>query len=162
MAKTKVLEAPYDSDGSLMHFPGDARKFSHYEDRTTGDRLEREQIWEPILDDPPGPGRYGLQQIERVIHNNWRAVHTGPQWRPNIPFHATLQVCDLRSGPSAKYVLLQPVSMPLDLRTYPMFIADLITLLKTGHIQQGGIASERWMVAKRGQNYGLRVAKEDE
>ncbi len=161
MAKTKVLEAPYDSDGSLMHFPGDARKFSHYEDKTTGDRLERSQIWESI----PVPEREPQERfstIERVIHHDWRAVHTGPDWRPNEPFHATLQVCDLRSGQSAKYVLLRPVAMPLDLRTYPMFIADLIDLLKTGHIMQGGIASERWMVAKRGQNYGLRVARKEE
>lgn len=155
---TKVLTAPYSPDGSLLHFAGDYRPFSHYES-TAGERLERSDIWEPI--DPPIIGEY-FQQVDRQIRHDWKVVYHKPEWRPNEPFHATLQIKHMMRGRSAKYLMLGPVNAPLDIRTFPMFVADLIDIARLGRIQVGGVIEGPWMVAKRGENYGLRLAKEEE
>jgi hypothetical protein len=159
--KTTVRKAPYTPDGSLLHFPGGYHPFSHYEDVVTGERLEREQIWEKL--DPPIVGSM-FAQIERTIRpsGSWRLVCLGPEWRDNIPFSATFQLDHVQSGWSAKYVILTAVNDLLDTRIFPMFVTDLLdTAIKQG-IAVGGIMHGRWMVAKRGQNYGLRVARDDE
>lgn len=157
MAKTTVLTAPYHPDGSLLHYPRDYHAFSHYEDIDTGERLERHQIWEKV------PDAYERNlPLAKQIHFNWKIVHNTPEWRPNLPFSAAFQVDSLRSGRSAKYVILRPISDPLDKRTFPMFVADLIEVAQVQGIAVGGLMNGRWMVAKRGQNYGLRIAKEGE
>lgn len=160
MAKTKVLTAPYHPDGSLLHYPRDFHQFSHYEVIGTGERLEREQIWERL--NPPIVDQHGYTQIERQIRTDWKVVYRQPEWRMNQPWRASLQLDTVTSGRSAKYVIWRPVNLPLDRRTFPMFVTDLLDVVKNGEIQPGGIVSARWMVAKRGQNYGLRLAKEEE
>lgn len=160
MAKTKVLTAPYHPDGSLLHYPRDCHEFSHYEVIGTGERLEREQIWETVQEASRPDAPWG--KIERQIRTDWKAIHIGPEWRMNQPWRASLQLDTVQSGRSAKYVIWRPVNLPLDRRTFPMFVTDLLDVIKTGEIQPGGIVSARWMVAKRGQNYGLRLAKEEE
>ena len=152
MAKSKVLTAPYDpKTGSLLHHHSDGRHFSHYADPATGERLEREQIWERVA----GPdGTF----VERLLRE-FTLVYTEPDWRPNEVFHACLQIDSTRSGRSAKYVIWTPVAPgPDDRRTYPMFVTDLVEVLRAG-VERGGIVCGRWIVAKRGQNYGLKVAR---
>ncbi len=83
-------------------------------------------------------------------------------WRPNLPFQACLQIGGMYSGRSAKYLILQPVNSPDDRRTYPMFVSDLLEMIQGYGIDAGGIVCARWMVAKRGENYGLRIARTGE
>lgn len=157
MAKTKVDKAPYSTNGSLLHYPADGRTFSHYES-DAGERLERSDIWETIQETSPHPwGR-----LERQKRDDWKLVMTEPDWRPNLPFHAAFQIDSMRSGRSAKYVILTPVNAPDDPRTFPMFVSDLIDVAQRQGILVGGVMSGRWMVAKRGMNYGLRLAKDEE
>lgn len=80
------------------------------------------------------------------------------QWRPNEPFHATLQIQGIRTGRSAKYLVLKAPETALDDREFPMFVADFVNLAIDEGIPAGGIISGRWMVRKRGKNYGLRLA----
>lgn len=154
--------APWGPDGSLLHYPTDGRRFSHYEDTKTGERLEREQIWEEyqeIFTD-----HFGAQQTRlarRAMRGHYQLVYTEPDWRPNDPFHATLQLDSLRSGRSAKYVVWTAANSPSDTRTYPMFVTDLLDVVAAG-VAPGGIVSGRWMVRKRGANYGLRLMKDGE
>lgn len=78
-------------------------------------------------------------------------------WLPNDPFHATLQISHMNRGRSAKYVTWMSPQADDD-RTYPMFIADLLDLIQNADRIERGMLSARWMVRKRGQNYGLCLA----
>lgn len=158
-SKTKVLKAPYGRDGSLLHHPSDGWGFSHYEDPKTGERLERSQIWEPVTV-PPEMGS-GFPSVDRKIRD-FKVVSHQPEWRDNLPFHAMLQIDHIRTGRSAKYIILKPYNSPLDQRTWPMFVSDLIDAACLGRILMEGVIQGPFMVAKRGENYGLRLAKEGE
>lgn len=81
-------------------------------------------------------------------------------WHPNDPFHATLQVVSMRSGYSAKYLILQSPNNDSDRRTYPMFVADLVDVVAATPLIRNGIIQARWIVRKRGQNYGIAIAPE--
>lgn len=81
------------------------------------------------------------------------------QWKPNDPFHATLRLSAMRSGYSAKYVIWKPLD-PADTRSFPMFIADLLDVVQSAKCIENGVISARWMVRKRGQNFGLVLAPE--
>lgn len=120
MAKTKVLTAPYDEQGNLLHYP---------------DRWR----YEPL------PG------------NPYRRVDAC-DWRENKTFHAVMTLQDgVTSGRSAKYVNWRDDQG----HGFPMFVSDLVDLVVNGYVEKGKV-DYWWMVAKRGQNYGLRLAKEDE
>ena len=81
------------------------------------------------------------------------------EWRPNTPFEECLTLEGMRSGMSAKYVIWRT----MDGRTFPMFIADLIDLVRRAENGiLGGQVTARWMVSKRGKNYGIRLAKDGE
>jgi len=155
--KTSVPKAPYAPDGSLLHFPRDYHPFSHYEDTATGERLERSQIWEPL--DPPIIGSM-FMRTERQIRDSWKQVYLEPEWRDNVPFRADFQIYSIASGGSARYLILKSANAPLDLRTWPIFVTDLVDVLRRAGAERGAVLSGRWMVAKRGQNYGLRLANE--
>lgn len=92
-------------------------------------------------------------------HEKAWAYAAADKWLPNDPFHATLRLDSTRSGMSAKYVIwVSPNSN--DPRTFPMFVTDLVdTIQHAGRIERG-IISARWMVRKRGQNFGLVLAPE--
>jgi len=161
MAKTKVLTAPYAADGSLLHYPGDGHQFSHYED-ADGNRVSEDDAW--TLQEATMTDWDGTKHVRRrsVLRPDVKRIFTEAEWRPNEPFHATLQVSHMNHGRSAKYLTLKPVAAPLDPRTYPMFVTDFLGAAVDQGIQKGGIISGRWMVSQRGQNYGLRLAKEGE
>ncbi|GAA0719330.1 hypothetical protein Drose_05655 [Dactylosporangium roseum] len=78
------------------------------------------------------------------------------QWRANEPFLAVMALDGMRSGRSAKYVLLNDSSG----RSYPMFVADLLDLLRRSNtgIRDGRTEAETWIVRKRGRNYGVALA----
>jgi len=88
---------------------------------------------------------------------HWASPYTAVVWLPNDPFHATLRLDRVVSGRSAKYVIWRPVDAA-DLRSFPMFVADLTDLLQHAERIERGIVSARWQVRKRGQNYGLCLA----
>lgn len=80
-------------------------------------------------------------------------------WHPNEPFHASLEIYDMQSGYSAKYLMLR--SRDNHARTYPMFVTDLADAVRNIPVIRDGILTARWIVRKRGQNYGLALAPED-
>lgn len=81
------------------------------------------------------------------------------EWRANEPFTARLTLSGMESGYSAKYVVWKNAEG----QSFPMFVTDLMDLIRrwSGTLDAGTLTA-RWMVAKRGQNYGIRLAKEDE
>lgn len=123
-AKTKVDEAPFTEDGSLMHFP------ENRQDYTNAVRLKVGYGWEV----PP--------------------VIVGPDWRPNVPFVATLRLASTRRGRSAAYFIWQDEAG----REFPMFISDMLALIQGGTIVANGVVTAHWIVTKRGANYGIRIA----
>jgi hypothetical protein len=81
-------------------------------------------------------------------------------WYPNEPFHAALQITGTESGYSAKYVMLRTANSD-DPRTFPMFVTDLVDAVANIPLIENGIMHGRWMVRKRGQNYGVALAPVD-
>ncbi len=77
------------------------------------------------------------------------------EWRPNVPFEADLTIAGMESGRSAKYVVLEDG----DGHRYSMFVTDLLDALRTQDgVRDGRFGCRRWIVAKRGQNFGVKVA----
>jgi hypothetical protein len=76
-----------------------------------------------------------------------------PDWRPNTPFLATLTLRGMIRGRSAAYLQWADSGG----RVYPMFLVDLVDLLKSRAVECGTVTAW-WVVAKRGQNYGIQLA----
>lgn len=72
-------------------------------------------------------------------------------WRDWFTFDATLELDSVRSGNSAKYLVV--VDRATDKR-YVLFVADLVAAARTTTITNGRITG-RWGFCKRGQNYGV-------
>ncbi|SHW94992.1 Uncharacterised protein [Mycobacteroides abscessus subsp. abscessus] len=66
------------------------------------------------------------------------------------PFEADMRVIGMETGRSAKRILLQDSKTG---KTYPLFVADIVNLLKDT------VLSGTWEACKRGQNYGVRKVK---
>lgn len=81
-----------------------------------------------------------------------------PDWRPNVPFAKTLRLVETRRGRSAAYFIWHDE----DGREFPMFISDMLGLVQSGVAIAGGTVTTRWMVTKRGANYGIRHAAAEE
>lgn len=114
MTRTFPWQVPYDSDGSLMHYP------------------QRTYVRDP--------------DAER----GYRVVE--PTYRPPEPFTATLTIrAGINAGRSAKYLTL----IADDGRTFPMFVADFLDMALKHGIPKGGVISGRWVIRKRGQNFGV-------
>lgn len=113
----------------------------------------------------PYDHRGNLMHYAETGIRRYRGVEPQPgqpgyvEWRANEPFSGTLTLGGVTSGYSAKYVTWKAP----DGRSFPMFIADLVEFIHrySGDINQGTVHA-RWMVAKRGQNFGIRLAKDDE
>lgn len=82
----------------------------------------------------------------------------GPDWRPNVSFAAVLRLTGTCRGRSAAYFLWADDQG----REFPMFLADMADLVRSGTAIAGGVAAAEWMVAKRGANYGIRLATDEE
>lgn len=89
------------------------------------------------------------------------------RWRPNDVFHATLRIYETLSGRSAKYFIWTPPDPQLDdlsnpFPTFPMFAAEMVDLLQRSPVIRNGIVSARWIVRKRGANYGIALAPNEQ
>lgn len=87
-----------------------------------------------------------------VVYTSGRAY---PEWRPNIPFVATLTIYGMSRGRSAAYFIWQDE----DEHEYPMFISDAVEVLRRCTISNGRVTA-RWIVKKRGQNFGIGLDKD--
>lgn len=79
-------------------------------------------------------------------------------WKDNVVFQATMRLIGTTSGRSAKYVHVEDI---ITNATYPMFLTDLCDLAANSLIDHG-VVTDRWVVQKRGNNYGIRRARSDE
>lgn len=79
----------------------------------------------------------------------------GPvDWCPNEPFDATLRVTDWGRGRSSvKFMLTDDVTGYV----WEMFVKDFFEIVTTIGVN-GAKVMGRWIVVKRGQNYGLTLA----
>ncbi len=82
----------------------------------------------------------------------------GPIWKPNEPFREVMTVNAMRSSASGKYVVL----INAEGCTFPMFIIDLLELLARTTITKGVTEPLNWIVRKRGENYGIALAPDQE
>lgn len=73
------------------------------------------------------------------------------EWRENVPFEAVLEVVGYERGRSAVRVIFRDE----DLHKYPMFVSDLVEMLKTSMVIEGKVAGT-WVGTKKGQNYGVK------
>lgn len=67
--------------------------------------------------------------------------------QPVEPFIANMLVVGMETGRSAKRLVVKDLRTG---KTYPMFVADIVNLLKDIPIHG------TWEVSKRGQNYGVK------
>lgn len=85
------------------------------------------------------------------------------EWRGNDEFKATLKLLGTERGRSAAFFRWEVVDGDLPKGTLlPMFITDVGHVLMNGLAEPGGIATGRWFVVKRGQNYGVTPMSDQE
>ena len=99
-----------------------------------------------------------------LMHHPYPHAGAEPdEWRGNDEFEATLKLLGTERGRSAAYFRWEVVSGDLPAGTrLPMFITDVGHVLMGGISQAGGVATGRWFVVKRGQNFGVTpVVPED-
>lgn len=75
-------------------------------------------------------------------------------WMDNEPVKMTLTLNSMERGRSAARFIWKSE----DGRKYPMFMTDMLALIKEHVIDHGKVEAE-WIVKKRGQNYGVAVYK---
>lgn len=73
------------------------------------------------------------------------------EWRPNEPVRMTLTLNTYERGRSAARFVWRDTEG----RKFPMFMVDVLALMKTKQGVQGGTVTDRWIVVKRGTNYGI-------
>ena len=73
------------------------------------------------------------------------------EWRPNDEFDAVMRLAGTRRGRSAAVFMWEDAVG----RRWPMFMTDAAKILVAGVAQPGGLVTGRWVVVKRGTNYGL-------
>jgi DNA-binding PadR family transcriptional regulator len=101
----------------------------------------------------PFNARGDLLHYARAQNASWARLDTSSvDWRENEPFTATITMEKSHSGRSAKYLLWRDVDDDVQL---PMFVVDLVEMIKQGATIHDGKVTATWQVRKRGQNYGL-------
>lgn len=142
-AAKKPFLVPYTSNGSILAYPEST--FSHFAHRETGEVLDTEVV-------------RALDWRER---DHVRTVYAQPEMRPNDIWSGTLRLDDFQRGRSAARFIWYADGDPVyDRRTYPMFMVDMLELVKTQGVQPGGLVHGRWNVAKRGANFGIKLVTE--
>lgn len=86
---------------------------------------------------------------------NSSSFYTLHEWCEPFEFEATLQLDYTISGRSAKYVMWSAE----DGRTFPMFVTDLIDLIKGSDNLLDGKVTAVWYTGKRGANYGIKFRR---
>lgn len=73
------------------------------------------------------------------------------RWKPNKPFRATMHLLSYERGRSAARFMWED----MDGTQYPMFMSGMLDLVQHGETQHGYVYDEKWIVVKRGSNYGI-------
>lgn len=137
----KPFLVPYSANGSIQAYPEST--YSHHVS-VNGNRYDRNDV-------------YGMTMEERVALG-LKPVFNKPDMRPNDPWTGTLRLDDFYRGRSASRFIWYADGDPVDnRRTYPMFMVDMLYLLKADGVSRGGLVHGRWDVAKRGANFGIRL-----
>jgi len=76
-------------------------------------------------------------------------------WKENFTFKAALKLEDIVRGRSAARFLWSDK----DGHKYEMFMTDMAGLVKSGAVIESGRCEATWTFTKKGQNYGIKVAK---
>lgn len=117
----------------------------------TPDPLRRR--WDPK--DPVAPFMDGsLQHYPEM--RGWGEAARFPEWRHVVASHMTLTLDGYARGRSAAYFTFVDEAG----NHFPMMLADFAELVRTRMPLAPGKFFALWAVAKRGQNYGIRLAKE--
>ncbi len=74
-------------------------------------------------------------------------------WRPNVPFKATLTLKRMETGRSAVRFWWHDEATDTD---YPMFGDAIVETLKIQNATGGKVTGE-WIVVKKGANYGIEL-----
>lgn len=112
----------------------------------------------PIKDDKSnqyGPSGTTTGSLLEYTYARPGEERSGVEWRENTPFQATLYIDGTERGRSAARFIWKTA----DGRRFPMFLTDTVETLRRG-VEAGGSITALWMVAKRGENYGIRLADE--
>lgn len=80
-------------------------------------------------------------------------IKGGVTWKPIKPFKTTLWIEGMERGRSAARFIWKDEKG----HTYPMFMRDMLDVVKTATILSGGV-SDTWVVRKSGSNYGIALA----
>jgi hypothetical protein len=80
----------------------------------------------------------------------------GFTWIDIPKFEAQMFITGQERGRSAARFTVKDISTGVE---YPVFMSDMLTLLTTASVNEGYTPLLHWEVCKKGQNYGLRVAK---
>ncbi len=121
------MQVPVSSNGGIQHFP------------------LREWVpnpeYDPSLPYQPGTGPWSMS-IPREV-----------DWKDVGQFFAVLKLQGLHRGRSAAFFWWKDESTGA---TYPMFMVDLVDLLRRKSVYLG-VAAAHWQPQKRGENYGIRM-----
>jgi hypothetical protein len=99
---------------------------------------------------------FPMQQHE-YVNGKWTTFDYG--WEiVQTPFYAALEVVQMNTGRSAKYLTVRNRDTGVE---YPLFVSDLVDLIKYGNVANGVITGT-WTGSKRGQNYGIKIVKPKE
>ena len=80
-------------------------------------------------------------------------VDLGPDWRPNAPFKAKLELVSYSRGRSAANFDLKDEQG----QEYSVFLTDMLDILLEHSIVKGWTEELTWSFCKRGTNYGLKL-----
>lgn len=80
------------------------------------------------------------------------------EWRPNVPFAATLRIDRLERGRSAARFWFENVDNG---EQYPFFGQGLVEMLERVDMNHG-VVSGTWIAVKRGANYGIELYEADD
>lgn len=89
---------------------------------------------------------------------DWVGTVEPHEWRDNKPFPAMLILQGSRRGmSSAQFVWRSDKG-----HVYNMFMTDMVGLVQSANNLYRGTADTWWIVQKRGKNYGIRLADNDD
>lgn len=82
------------------------------------------------------------------------------EWRDNVPVEMVLQLAGIERGRSAARFVWTQLSNGA---TFPMFMIDMaeLVMMNGQRIEAGGLVLGKWIVKKRGANYGIALLSED-
>jgi hypothetical protein len=142
-----LFHNPVGTDGYILTARGRAWAESELEN------AERRKRKRPGAYKVPYSRHGNLLHYARAENDSYRYLNeSNVDWRENEPFVTELELDRSVSGRSAKYVIWHDPEG----RQFPMFVVDLVEMIKDGATVSGGKILATWMARKRGQNYGVR------